>query len=273
MSSPTKRLRFSLPRPEGPIDCSGRTTVSEEWLERSQLSFLESRTWDQIVDLWNLFYLDELCLPGNQASWSSREWSNVSVFDTDPHEMAVVGKRIAAISRASGILFDDGQAGSVSLGQRQYLTGFAPVSQTPQVKRIVQEVNRFPGLVAFWFVDDTSNHVAQDSDPEEDEDEDLVAEEPPNTLQGLAVTYPEGPVTPVTREISSTTPPAWRGSPKTFLSNVSPVTLELRNWLNPSLREELWEEGLGFLGVVFLDTHNGRSDLLLSVLEMISGLA
>ena len=168
------------------VNCILGGTGSWRWW--SQQQFRKARSWREWVDLWTRFYADRMCLPAYSGVWTGRDDSPGEVSTTfeggDYQKMLDTGKRLAQLSRATGLLFDDGQAGDSKLAQRQYLTGFAPARFQPVLHAVSEEINRIPGLVAFYWAEPVGDPSYQHAR--------RAADDVPHRVRGLVVTYDGG---------------------------------------------------------------------------------
>lgn len=216
------------------IDCDEGSSDREI----SRKLFLRAKTWRQLVQLWVKFYSNEICLPTYYASWIGGTDNPLATFD--------IGKRYANISLKSGLIFSDGQQGSLLYQQREYLSGFTISSYEPVIHKICEEMNRISGMIAFYWTEDYYPNIDYSKELEDIEELD-------NEIRGLYVTYDE---------IGSLDRTSWIGEPMTSALNESPGVRSLLNysWLNKSLRNELKEEG--FIGFEFIDTIHGESRII-----------
>ncbi len=214
-------MEYNSP-PKVPFNCSNDDEEGIAWREYSASLFSKAKNWEEVVKLWVKFYSNSICLPGSFGPW---------VGSTDnPHATFEIGKHYANLSIATGLLFDDGQQGNIKDRQREYLSGFAPASCVSIIRSICEELNRHPGLVAFWW---------------------FQANEGGCDINSFWVTY---------KDYDENESLIWTGKPVTRAINVTTGPQFLMEWLNPKLEATLTSKG--FIGFEFIDTIHGQNRIV-----------
>ncbi len=181
------------------------------------------------------FYSNQICLPTYYSTWIGPDNDN-------PYATFELGERYARLSTATGLLFDDGQQGSITDRQKEYLRGFAPKSFIPVVSYLCNQLNRYSGMVGFWW---------QEYPPEDYEEK--------RTITGFWVSYDQLE--------KNSNPDYFPGEAFTRAINVSSGQLDLLEWLNPGLRTLLEQEG--FISFEFIDTLHGSNRILPLLTEIV----
>ena len=92
----------------------------------------------QFLHLWELFYSNEICIPGYYGSFVDEDGDN-------PEATFELGNKFKEINRHRVICFDS-QVGIVG-NQKGYVTAYVPKIMAEPLS---QELNRYSGIVAFY---------------------------------------------------------------------------------------------------------------------------
>jgi hypothetical protein len=202
-------------------------------VEKSKTRFKRTRTWQQLVKLWILFYSDRMCIPTYLSTWTGRNETGISKYLPDVDESLQAGAALAHFSKQTGLLFENGQPGSKEPLQRAYLMGFGPMSLLPTVQNLAAFTNRTSGFVMTWWEENYAGDAGHYQ-------EDWPARQ--NRIRDLFVTYDGA-----------------RGF--TRMPNESDAIGHLLypegSWLSPKFREELRAEV--FFGFFIVDAVYGAN--------------
>lgn len=132
------------------LDCDD---IDGEDVQKSKLLFENATSWEEFLDIWSKFYVNEVCIPTYMSKF-------IGGPDNDQADLKT-GLLFQKITK-NGFLPIESQA-TIPGSQKEYVEGFVRKYEAPH---LVNELNRFENIVAWWNEIDASS-----------------------SLQGLCVTY------------------------------------------------------------------------------------
>jgi len=103
--------------------------VHDCWQNKKELAiskkkFKSVKSWEDLVNVWVLFYSDDICIPTYASTFTGHGKEGITKYSDNVSSALKSGANLARFSKHTQIIFDNGQPGDEN--QRAYLTGFVP---------------------------------------------------------------------------------------------------------------------------------------------------